>query len=77
MNGHRPVSTIFSLLFFLSLSAQTKPLQNNQCGTPRHLEQKLQENAALRERFEQKKIEFNKTVSTRTLEKNARMTENI
>lgn len=77
MTGHRPVLTFFSVLFFLSLSAQTKPLQNNQCGTPRHLEQKLQENAALRERFEQKKIEFNKTVSTRTLEKNARLTSTI
>jgi hypothetical protein len=74
MNGRRPILTIFSLLLFLSLAAQTKYSLDNKCGTPKRLEQKLRENAVLRERFEQKKIQFNKTVSTRSFEKNARLT---
>jgi hypothetical protein len=77
MNGHRTILTVFSLLFFLSLTAQTRPSLDNKCGTAKRLEQKLQENAMLKERFEQKKIEFNKIVSTRTLEKNARLSGTV
>ncbi|MBO9683553.1 MAG: choice-of-anchor J domain-containing protein [Flavisolibacter sp.] len=74
MNGHRPILTVVSLLLFLSLTAQTRRTLDNKCGTAQHLQQKLEQNAVLRERFEQKKIEFNRTVSTRSLQKNARLT---
>jgi hypothetical protein len=72
MNRRRTILTAFSLLLFLSLAAQNH-LPEGQCGTPRRLEQKLQQNTLLKERFEQKKIEFNKIVSSLALEKNARL----
>jgi hypothetical protein len=72
MNRRRTVLTAFTFLLFFSLAAQNH-LPENQCGTPRRLEQKLQQNAILKERFEQKKIEFNKIVSSLSLEKNARL----
>ena len=75
MNCHRPLLTVFSLLLFLSLTAQqNNRTSNGKCGTMPHLEQKLQQNAMLRARFEQKKIEFNKIVSTRNINKTARLT---
>lgn len=72
MSGLRPILTAFSILLFLSLTAQNRSGLENKCGTPKLLEQKLQQNKILRERFEQKKIEFNRMVSSRILE-NARL----
>jgi hypothetical protein len=74
MNACRPILTVFLLLLFLSVAAQTI---DRKCGTPKHLEQKFQENAILKERFEQKKIEFNKIVSSLSQEKNARLAGTI
>jgi len=65
MNSHRSL-LILSLLFLsFSLAAQNRHAVNEKCGTMHYLEKKLQQNAVLRSRFEEKKLEFNKIVSTR------------
>jgi hypothetical protein len=70
----RPVLTVFSLLLFLSVTAQqNNRIINQKCGTMQRLEQNLQNNAALRERFEQKRIQFNKVASSRSLNNSARL----
>lgn len=64
--NRRPVLTILSFLLCFSLAAQkTQRVVSEKCGTMQHLEQSLQNNAALRERFEQKRIQFNKIASAR------------
>ncbi|MGZ3922322.1 MAG: M43 family zinc metalloprotease [Flavisolibacter sp.] len=42
-----------------------------------YLEKKLEQNANSRERFEQKRIEFNRVVSTRTVNQTARLTSTV
>ena len=70
--NRRPVLTLFSLLLFLSVCAQqTKRTINEKCGTMQRLEENLQKNAVLRQRFEQKRIEFNKIASSRSQNKEA------
>ena len=77
MNCHRPLLTVFSLLFFLSLAAQNARVATEKCGTMQYLQTKLQNNAALRAKFEQKKIEFNKIISNRSLNKTARLSATV
>jgi hypothetical protein len=70
--NRRPVLTFFSLLLFLSVYAQqTKRTINEKCGTMQRLEENLQKSAVLRQRFEQKRIEFNKVASVRSQNKEA------
>ena len=67
MNCHRSLLTAFVLLLCLSLAAQqNNRTVNEKCGAMQYLEKKLQQNAVLRARFEQKKIEFNRMVSSRS-----------
>jgi hypothetical protein len=73
MNRRRPLLTVFSLLVFLSLAAQNRRTVFEKCGTMQYLEKKLQANAMARARFEQKTIEFNRTVSTRSTNQTARL----
>lgn len=78
MNRHLPFLTIFSFLLCLSLAAQ----KNNRtvpqkCGTMPHLEQQLQENAVLRQRFQQKRVEFAKLMANRSFSENARLTGTV
>ena len=73
MNGPRLLFTCFCLFFCFSLAAQNNGPVNERCGTMPYLQKKLQENAVLRSRFEQKKIEFNRTVSSRSQNNNARI----
>ena len=78
MNSHRFIITAFSFFFCLSLAAQkTDRNPYPKCGTMQRLEQKFQENAALRARFQQKRIEFSKTISTRSVNKTAKLTSII
>src|SRR5690242_10305555 len=78
MNRHLPFLTAFSFLLCLSLAAQ----KNNRtvpekCGTMPHLEQQLQENAVLRQRFQQKRVEFAKLMANRSFSGNARLTGTV
>ena len=66
MNSRRSLLIIFSILS-LSLAAQNSRTVNERCGTMPYLEKKLQQNAVLRSRYEERKIEFNKIVSSREL----------
>jgi hypothetical protein len=77
MNCRRPLLTVFSLLLFLSLTAQNGHPPFEKCGTMQYLEKKLQANATARERFEQKTIDFNRTVSTRIVNQTARLTGTV
>jgi hypothetical protein len=70
--NRRPLLTFFSLLLFISLAAQQNNRTVNQkCGTMQRLEENLQKNAVLRERFEQKRIQFNRIASSRSLDPRA------
>jgi hypothetical protein len=72
--SRRPLLTIFSLLLFLSVTAQQNTRTvHEKCGTMIRLQQRLQEDALFRARFEQKKIEFNKMVSDRSFNKSGRL----
>ncbi len=78
MNRHLSFLTAFSFLLCLSVAAQ----KNNRtvpekCGTMPHLEQKLQENALLRQRFQQKRVEFAKMMANRSFSGNARLTSTV
>jgi len=75
--NRRPLLTVFSLLLFFALAAQNSRVRIEKCGTMQHLEKKLQENAVLRARFEQKKIEFNRTVSSLRATNTARLSATI
>ena len=66
MNSRRSLLIFLSILS-LSLAAQNSRTVNERCGTMPYLEKKLQQNAFLRSRFEERKIEFNKIVSSREL----------
>lgn len=66
--NRRPVLTLFALLIFLSVTAQQNDrVVSEKCGTMQRLNEKLQQSATLRERFEQKRIQFSKVASTRRL----------
>jgi hypothetical protein len=66
MNCHQPVIVAFSLLLCLSAAAQkTDRTVPEKCGTVQHLEQQFQQHPLLRKRFEEKRIEFSRTISTR------------
>lgn len=70
--NRRPVLTLVSFLLFLSVAAQQNQRTVNQkCGTMQRLEENLQKNAVLRERFEQKRIEFNRVASARSQNREA------
>jgi hypothetical protein len=72
--NRRPVFTLVSLLFFISLAAQqNNRTVNNKCGTMQRLELSLQKNPSLREKFEQKRIQFNRIASIRSHNNNARL----
>lgn len=72
--NRRPILTLAALLLFISLAAQqNNRTTNEKCGTMQHLELSLQKNPAFRERFEQKRIQFNKIASTRSHNNNARL----
>ncbi|MGZ3949085.1 MAG: M43 family zinc metalloprotease, partial [Flavisolibacter sp.] len=73
----RPLLTVFPLLLFISLHAQNARTVYEKCGTMQYLEKKLEQNANSRERFEQKRIEFNRVVSTRTVNQTARLTSTV
>ena len=77
MNCRPLLLTVFPLLLFTSLSAQNARLVQEKCGTMQYLEKKLEQNATSRERFEQKRIEFNRVVSTRTVNQTARLTSTV
>lgn len=78
MNFCRPFLTVLSFPFFLSLAGQQSGRTvSEKCGTMQRLEKKLQQNAVLRKRFEQKKIEFNRTVFSRSLNLNTRLNATI
>jgi len=67
MNGRPSFLIFFLLLLSLSITAQNNRTAMERCATMPYLEKKLQQNAALRSRFEEKKIQFNKIVSSRGL----------
>lgn len=78
MNCPRPFLTALLFLLCTSLAAQNnRSADKNKCGTVPHLDQKLQQNAVLKARFEQKKIEFNKIVSSRSANKTARLNATV
>lgn len=65
-----PIPTVFCLLMAMSVMGQQNTRKaTEKCGTMLNLELRFQQNAALRNRFEQKKIEFNRVMSTRATEK--------
>jgi hypothetical protein len=70
MNCNRPFLTVLSVLLFFSLHAQQHP---DKCGTIQYLNKKLQQNSVARTRYEQKRIEFNKMVSSRGFNNTARL----
>lgn len=72
--NRRPFLTLVSILLFVSVTAQQKNrTANEKCATMPRLEENLQKNAVLRERFEQKRIEFNRVASSRSINKTARL----
>lgn len=72
--NRRPFLTSLLLLLVVSLAAQQNARTTNpRCGTMQHLEQAMQKNPSLRERFEQKRIQFNKVASNRSLNNTARL----
>jgi hypothetical protein len=73
MSCHRLFLTVSFLLLFFSLTAQENRTVAERCGTMQRLERKMRQNAAFKARFEQKKIEFNRIVSSRSLNKSARL----
>ena len=73
MNSRRSLVLILPVLLSLSVVAQNDPAVKEKCGTMPYLEKKFQQNAVLRSRFEEKKIEFNKIISSRSLS-SARLT---
>lgn len=75
---HCYIPLFIFLLSCVSLHAQKN--NNNiseKCGTMEFLKERFQQNPALRQRFEQNKIEFNKIISSRSLKNNARLTGTI
>jgi Pregnancy-associated plasma protein-A/Secretion system C-terminal sorting domain len=78
MNSHRFVITAFALCICFSIAAQkTNRKLPEKCGTMQRLEQRFQQNAVLRTRFEQKRIQFSRTLSTRGLNKTAKLNATI
>jgi hypothetical protein len=72
--NRRPFLTLAGFLLFLSVAAQqSNRIANVKCGTMQRLEQNLQKNPAFRAKFEQKRIQFNKVFSIRSLNQSARL----
>lgn len=78
MSNRRPLLTVLPLLLsVLAFTQQNNRMTAEKCGTMQRLELKFQQNAVLKSRFEQKQIQFNRTVSSRSANNMARLNATV